>query len=400
MDIEKGVWKASGVFAPTYPRQSSDHRTMQDRRANRRDFCNSLVQASKNEMPGYYSVYSFPRGHSRSGNIPDVDCIFIDLDVEGGDYNPNEGRTKFDAWRRDMSALLTRARMIARTILDAGKEEHYRVTLSGHKGLHIYLDFPTIAPSNGSFEKFKAGLKEYGERVIRWLDTTSGGVNIDPWVDVDASDLGRLARHPNTIHHGAVYDDTERWCVPVTMDELASLRVEDYLRLTREPRWPDGYERNPSESAGEKATQAIRTASVSPSAPSRNNTSRPNPENVEQYEANEDIEAEDIPFLTSNYPCIQAFLERDDAWNYGNASHLMEVNVVGKLIRLNVPRDVIHEVFAEIPGYSEGKTDEVINDVLEREYNSFNCAKLASRAETFCLGSDCSVYRRNDDIQK
>jgi len=401
VNSDKALWKASGVFAPDYPRQSSSSRTIQAERRTRAEFCDALEGARDHEMPGYYSVYSFPRGHSQDGNIPKVDCIFIDLDVEGADYDPKNDKTEFDAWRRDMSALLARARMIAKAILEGDEEQHFRVTLSGHKGLHLYLDFPTIAPTNGDFGQFKNGLKQYGEQVMEWLDSTAGGVNIDPWVDVDASDLGRLARHPNTIHHGAAYDDVTRWCVPITVEELSTLTVDDYLSVTQGPRWPDGYERNPSTSAGDKVVQAIRNASASKQT-SRSTGSSFDYAALEQYddEANGDIELEDIPFLTANKPCIEAFAEREDAFDHGNASHTMEISIIGRLVEMSVPRDVIHEFFAQIPGYREDYTDEQIDKIIGREYKEFNCANIADRAPMFCLGSDCSVYNRSEDVQK
>jgi hypothetical protein len=400
VNSDKALWKASGVFAPDYPRQSSNGYTIQDERHSRVEFCQALEEARDNEMPGYYSVYSFPRGHSRDGNIPKVDCIFIDLDVSD-EYDPKNDKTDFGAWRRDMSALLARARMMASAIIDGGQEQHFRATLSGHKGLHLYLDFPTIAPSNGDFGQFKNGLKEYGEQVMSWLDSTAGGVNIDPWVDVDASDLGRLARHPNTIHHGAAYDDVTRWCVPITVAELADMTVDDYLDLTEGPRWPDGYVRNPSESAGDKVVQAIRNASASTNT-SHGRGSTFDYAAVEQYdeEAKDDIELSDIGFLTANKPCIEAFADRDDAFDHGNASHTMEISIIANFVEMGVPRDVIHEFFAQIPGYREDYTDEQIDKIIGRDYKQFNCENIANRAPQFCLGSNCSVYNRSDDIQK
>ena len=374
---------------------------MQAERRTRAEFCDALEGARDHEMPGYYSVYSFPRGHSQDGNIPKVDCIFIDLDVDGGDYDPKNGQTEFDAWERDMSALLARARMIAKAILDGGEEQHFRATLSGHKGLHLYLDFPTVAPSNGDFGQFKSGLKEYGEQVMEWLDSTAGGVNIDPWVDVDASDLGRLARHPNTIHHGAAYDDQTRWCVPITVEELSTLTIDDYLSVTQGPRWPDGYERNPSTSAGDKVVQAIRNASASTQT-GRGSGSSFDYTAIKKYDetTNKDIELEDVTFITANKPCVQAFAERDDAFDHGNASHTMEISIIATLVEKNVPRDVIHEFFEQIPGYEENYTDRQIDKIVGREYKKFNCENIAERAPQFCLGNSCSVYKRSDDIQK
>lgn len=401
MNSDKGRWKASSVFAPDYPRQSASGHTIQATRQNRSNFCQALNEASEMGMPGFYSVYSFPRGHSRDGKIPKVDCIFIDLDIEGDSYDPKEDATDFGDWKREMSALLARVRMIASTIIDNEEEQHFRATLSGHKGLHLYLDFPTVAVENGDFHQFKNGLKSYGKQVMEWLDATAGGLSIERWVDVDASDLGRLARYPNTIHHGASYDDTTRWCVPVTMEELAELKVDHYLKLTRNPRWPDGYTRTPSKDAGNKVVQAIRTASKSRSSTSQH-SSQFDPGEIKRYEneANGDIELEDIAFLTANKPCIQAFRERDDAFNQGNASHTMEISIIARLVELGVPRDVIHEFFEDIPGYREDYTDAQITKIVGRQYEEFNCENIANRAPSFCLGNDCSVYQRNADIQK
>jgi hypothetical protein len=353
-------------------------------------------------MPGYYSVYSFPRGHSRDENIPRVDCIFIDFDIVKEDYDPKKGKTSHEGWRRDMSALLTRARMVASAIIDEDQQQHFRATLSGHKGLHLYLDFPTIATNNGSFSEFKTGLKRYGNTVMTWLQEAAGGVNIEPWIDVDASDLGRLARHPNTIHHGAAYDDSTRWCVPLTIEELSELDVSKYLSLTSGPRWIDGYERNPSMTAGDKVVQAIRTADTKDITQSSGGTSYRNDEAVESYseECNDDIELEDIPFLTTNKPCVEAFRNRDDAFDYGNSSHQMELNIIGLLVEKGVPRDVIHAFFAEIPGYDRGYTDEQIDKVIGREYGTFSCDTIVDKASMFCLDSGCAIYNRSEDLQK
>lgn len=404
----KLLWDASKEFAPTFPRQCADETTIQTRRDMRSDFVAALEAASDQGMPGYYSVYAFPRGHSKQGNIPEVDCIFIDLDVKGDDYDPNHGKTEFSAWKREMSALLARARMIASAILEEDAEQHFRVTLSGHKGLHLYLDFPTVSPNNGEFSQFKSGLKSYGETVMSWLDKIAGGVNIDPWVDVDASDLGRLARHPNTRHHGAEYDDKDRWCVPITMDELANLHWEDYLRLTKAPRpIPDEVRRTPSKTAGDIVSQYIRLAVPSSSGRSSTRSSF-DPAVVRRYQeqSNDNIELDDVMMLVKNKPCIKAFRDRDDAYKHGEASRTMELSIMGRFIDLGVPYDVIHEFFETIPGYDKEWTEDELNDLVGREYKEFNCEKICGtrkspgRAAQFCLGDSCGVYRRAPELQK
>lgn len=407
MDPEKCLWESSKVFAPDFPRSSSDDRTIQSLRDNRPDFVDALRRASESGMPGYYSVYSFPRGHPKNGNIPKVDSIFIDLDIKGDRYAPDAGHDTFEAWKQEMSALLARCRMIAGSIIEAEREEYFRVVLSGHKGLHLYLDFPEISPDNSaSLHQFKNGLREYGENLMTWLDSAAGGIEIEPWVDVDASDLSRLARHPNTRHHGAAYDDEERWCVAITVDELADLDCDSYLDYTSSPRSiPDESRRTPSEEAGKKVVQYIRSASSSESSSA---TSNYDPKEVARYvnESNNDIELDDVLFLTSNKPCIEAFRERDDAYQHGEASRVMEISIIARMAEMGVPLDVMHEFFEPIPGYDENFTDEMIRDIIGREYREFNCNRICGtpsrrgEAEQFCLGDSCGVYRREDDLQK
>ncbi|AGM10933.1 hypothetical protein M193_gp061 [Halorubrum tailed phage 7] len=413
MNWEKSLWDASKVYGPDFPRRGSDDGTIQARRDNRAEFVAGLKAASEGGMPGYYSVYSFPWGHPMHENIPRVDCIFIDLDVADGKYDPNRGNTDFEDWRRAISALLARARMIASALIESDAAQHFRAVLSGHKGIHLYLDFPPISPEEGEFQQFKNGLRSYGEEVVDWIDSMAGGVNILPWVDVDASDLARLARHPNTRHHGAAYDDVDRWCVAVTIEELSEITVDDYLELTKRPRpMTPEMERNPSERAGRQVIQKIRTASVSSSR--SGSISRYDPKAVKNYRenANDNIELEDLldPLITGNKPCIRAFREREDAYEHGQQSRMMELSIMGRFIDMGVPIEVMHEFFEVIPGYSEDYTEELITDLIGRGFKEFNCENIAGgydqdgqpvrgRAEEFCLGSECGVYSRNNDIQ-
>lgn len=422
-DLGKLLWDTSKVYAQSFPRQSANAHTVQASRSNRGQFVAALEAASTNEMPGYYSVYSFPRGHTSEGHIPDVDCIFIDLDITRDHYDPSAGRDSREAWATDMSALLARARMVARSILDAEREQHFRVALSGHKGIHIYLDFPTVDPGNGSLAQFKNGLAAYGRWLMQWLDDAAGGLDIDRWVDVDGSDLARLARHPYTRHHGVAYTDEPRYCVPVTVAELAELDVDEYEALTAVPRpLPDAVERVPSETAGQQVAQYVRTAADSAGSSTGEGAGK----TKRKYEAlneyretqNEDIELADVLFLTSNKPCFEAFRERDDAYAHGQQSRAMELSIMGRLLAQDVPLEVIHEFFEPIPGYREGEvgvkntTTDILADLLARDnaYGEFNCVSIAGgidedgnpvrgQAPEFCLGAQCALYRRHDDIR-
>ena len=151
---KKKLWQASKHFAPSFPRQSASSHTVQRSRHGRGEFVAALESASDNAMPGYYSVYSFPRGHSSDGFIPDVDCIFIDLDIIGDSYNPKRGLTDIADWRREMSALLARSRMIAQSLLDDGQTHSSALRCRATRGFTSTLISrrypPRMARSNSS----------------------------------------------------------------------------------------------------------------------------------------------------------------------------------------------------------------------------------------------------------
>jgi hypothetical protein len=410
MDASKAIWKASQTYAPTLPRRTTSATQMQGTRRSQTELVMALESCITSGQPGWYSVYSFPFGHPQDGNIPLVDCIFIDLDVTNRYYQPDEDKLNYDAsmqaWRADMSALLARARMIANAIIDEGKAENFRVALSGHKGIHLYLDFSAISSEHGTIGEFKAGLGQYGQSVIEWLDSLAGGVNIQPWVDVDGSDLARLARHPNTVHHDAAYDDTIRWCVPVTVRELSELHCDGYLDYTNSPRWPD-IERVPSQSAHERAKEHIQTTDSSRSASSGSAKKHQKAKTAlskyrDSEHVNEQLTVDDVLFFMKDKPCFKAFRNRDDAYSYGMESRTMELSIMGRLLDMGVPVAEIHAFFEPIPGYDKETTDSMLGDLLARgnEYGEFNCETICEDAERFCQGNSCSIYQRSADLQK
>jgi hypothetical protein len=164
--------------------------------------------------------------------VPKIDTLFFDLDIPKGEgeYDPQSGG-KTQNWKRDMSKLLVRARMIAQVIQDAGLADHMRVSYSGHKGIHLYIDFPALAPTLGPLQQYKNGIDAYATELMDFL-AEEAGVEIHRWVDVNSHDLGRLARHPNTPHHGAQHVNWTPYCVAGTVEELASMRSDTYPEWT------------------------------------------------------------------------------------------------------------------------------------------------------------------------
>lgn len=410
--LEKQILQASKVWCPNLspdnPRRASNSASYQEPVVNRFEIVTSLIDAMDAGKPGFVSTYSFPRGHTDDGkNIPEIDTIFVDFDIPAdSEYRQDENKS-LDAWKRSMSELLVRVQMVAETLVESGKAKHWRASLSGHKGVHLFFDFYPIHHANGTYDQFKNGLNKYGDKMIEQLDEISGGINIDPWVDVDSSDLARLVRHPNTQHPTAKHVK-ESWCVPVTIDELVDLTPEKYLSLTSGPRdMPEDYSRTPSEEATKEiSTEYIRTATGGASVSNSSTTgSIKDTSKISDYEneSNGNISVSDIPFLVSNKPCIMSFVERDDSYQYGIQSRTMEIQIMKELIQKRVPIDVIVNFFRPVDGWNEKDTHKLVTDLISRYNGPFTCKNVWNDAPEFCVamnGESCTVYDRHKENTK
>ncbi|MFC7165916.1 hypothetical protein [Halospeciosus flavus] len=342
----------------------------------------------------FISVYSFPDGHTKDGNIPRIDRLFIDLDVpDTGDYRGSDRGDPTAAWIRDMSKLLVRARKVARFLLKTQSPESWQVVLSGHKGIHIDLVFPPISTSNGDFSQFINGLNAYTGALKEYIIEATGLDDLEEYIDVDSSDLGRMRRVPNTKHLGASKAFGEdRFCVPVTLEELATLRPADYIELTRQRRELDArFKPTPNEKAAEVLTQRIRNASSSARSVGGATYDR---SRVKRYEknANDNITVDDLDFVLSDRPCIMAFRDRDDAFAHRSQSHMMEMYVITHMMDKNVPIDTMVEFFRGLPEFEEDYTRERIETYISLDYSPMKCETVWQKAPTFCLQDSCGIW--------
>lgn len=407
MNHERLILEASQVWCPdvgrNFPRRVSNSNTFQTSTESRYKLVTNLMDAAEGGNPGYVSTYSFPRGHTDDGaNIPKVDTIFVDFDIPAdSEYRSGESRT-LDGWKRSMSDLLIRVQMVADSLIESGKAMHWRASLSGHKGVHLFFDFHPIDIGYGGYTQFKRGLGEYGTEMIDRLDEISGGINIDPWVDVDSSDLSRMVRHPNTPHPGAKHRD-ESWCVPVTIEELSEMSPDDYLELTGGPREiPDEVERIPSPTATAEIGNKISNAGGSSTS---SHTGSPDKDSsmIEAYkdESNDDITVSKIPLLVTDKPCIMAFVERDDGFAYGQESRTMEINIMKELVKHEVPIDVIVRFFRAVDGWNEKDSRDLVTDIISRYDGPFVCQNVWDAGGEFCVAmnsdpdEECGIYTRN-----
>jgi len=382
---------ALDTWAPGWPRRVTRNQYWSH---NQSDAVSDLLDAEGdggNEP--FISTYSFPRGHTRDGSLPCINTLFFDFDIDDGDYVRGSGDR--EAWKRDLSRLLVRVRRVAGVLRNGDRAESWRASLSGHKGIHLYLDFPALPTSLGKNSQYTTGLNDYATDLINHLETETGISNIAQYVDVTSSDLGRLCRVPNTRHTGATESFGEdRYCVPVTLAELTEITPEKYEEYTQAPRDLPWSERHPSQEAHERLIQYINLAEPSKS------TTRPTSEGsttidwsrVDQYEqeSNDNLTLNDVELLTSDMPCVWKFHEREDKFQHGYQSHVMENHCIAKLTEENFPISVIKEFLSNAPEYNEHYTEERIRELIARDFNPYRTEKLLERAPEFCGYDFCA----------
>lgn len=386
---------AAEVWCPegSYPRRVTRH---QESKPTLNTLVNSV--ASRAHSNGFVSVYGFPEGHSSDGNIPEVDTLMLDFDIPGDQYY---GDGSFEDWAAEMSELLSRVRLVVEHFLDEGKANHWRFSLSGHKGVHMYLDFPKIERVHGNLHEFKSGLGAFVSGLIEYMEEAVE-VELEPWLDVDSSDMGRLTRLPNTKHPKAseVFGSS-KFCVPVTVNELQDLTVTDYWAFTSSRRdVPDTISRDESERAHLAIVKQIQKASGGGEI---DYDTTYDTDKIKEYKENSKEgykSLENLWLFLEDRPCIKAYHDRDgDQFEYGNSSHTMELFVIAKLINMKVPYDLIIEFFATMDAveFSEAKTRKQVDELIARDYNEFNCERIWEDADRFCLKSRCKIYNQSNE---
>lgn len=371
-------------WAPSYPRRASDAEVAQKKVRTETELLLSLTQASSSGNDGFCSVYSFPYGHPKNGNIPKVDSVYIDLDILGSEY---QGENK-GPWFEEVEILLERVREVANLLIAEDKARYWRASLSGHKGIHLFLDLPEVDPRNGSLEQFKKGLNEYTQGLVEEVEDAAG-VEIEPFVDVDGSDLARLCRMPNTPHPGVGYTSETRWCVPVSIEELSQLTAQEYEELTKEPRpVPDSCRRYDNSRARAVVTEEIRNASSFSGGGSYGGDSY-DPTRVERYreQSNKSVDQEDLDLILSDKPFVFEFVGREDRFAHGAESHYMEMAVLLEMIEKDIPIDVMIDFFRErCPNeddFDPKYTEEFAEELIARDYDRLSLDKLREKCPTF-----------------
>lgn len=343
------------------------------------------------------SVYSFPDGHTsdEGENIPKIDTLMFDLDFDGdSDSSP-------ETWMRDMSELLTRSRMIAKALLETGFAKYWRASLSGHKGIHLYLDFNEVKHENGSEAQFRGGMRNYTSDVVDGLIEDTGLSDLDEYIDVSSGrDLARLTRLPNTVHEKATRRFGElRYCVPVTIKELSKIRPQHYIKLTRKQRpIKDSMRRFNNERATEVLSKDIQLATGSGEMSASGSY---DPQRIEEYkeDSNEKLDLDTLLFHLKRKPCLLDFRESEEMFSNGQESHIMELNAIAAMSEMDTPIDTMVEFFNVNDDFDEAYTREKVKELIAYDYSTFDCSTILEDAESFCRKGGCHIYNNSPDLQ-
>lgn len=313
----------------------------------------------------YVTVFGCPEGHPSDGHIPMVDCLWFDFDVDKG----------ADDWAAEIEPLLDALSQVASSLVSDKREEYWRVVLSGHRGVHLYLDFESIELDvpKAAYER---GLKKVHESVVDSLDELTV-FPLRDYFDKDGSNLSALVRVPNTLHPGATERFEEpRFAVPVDMDELIALTPERYAELVSAPRLVDSWTRTPSPFARTNVLAAIQEADRNMDENLDTVYSRDNPIGVsnakEWYEENWQTKDfgrvldDENRWRFDKWPCLLAWPDRDDQFDYRRESHNMEFWVMARLIQYRVPYERIVEYIKDMehPRYSRWKTTKMLDNLI------------------------------------
>lgn len=382
------------VWCPNYPRRVTNYQMW----AENEDDLLKWIRRTNGKTPGYISTYSFPNGHTTENAVPLIDTLFLDWDIPG-DGRFGRPASPADAnlhlWYQDMKELLAVVADVASFIVESGKKEYVRFSLSGYKGIHLYIDLADVSNRLGPTEQYSSGMSSYVSKFVGAIEDEIG-YSVSRWLDVDSSDLSRLTRLPNTIHDGATEMFGEpRYCVPVSVDEILEMTPGEYVRLTQQPRLlPEGSQRVESTQATARLTAEIYRSKSSTSSASQSNHVGLTIGEYEKVRADYSYSF-DGPYnsvlgLFSHKTCMLSWRTREDAFNHGSQSHVFETAVINELLLNDVPVELILQFLETIPRYDEVYSRKRIADVLEQNYEyPYSASKLARACPVFVDTDDC-----------
>lgn len=398
-----------GSWAPDFPRRFGDPNQVWVN--NNVDLLQLIAKSIDTGHDAFISVYAFPEHlHPKEGGNPPVSTIFIDLDLESPEFSDLRNRWEHGDETVIDQLLVLRMNLLKEVLKQAKALVNHlvkiglpsRILLSGFKGIHIFIDFPTVQFS--SIEIAKHIIAKFLEdiKTKAYRDT---GIN----VIFDASvigDLSRLCRIPNTTnikvtkllgHH--------QYAVPITVDDLMSLTPEGYDGLCSSPS-TTLMTRKESSEALVALTKITEDMDLDEVAITPKNFVK-DPERLENYEheCNREILADEDYDDLNIRPCFKK-VHREKISLDGSGGHLMRIGAVMELARQELSIPSMVRWFDFCSDYDLTTTETAVKSIISRGYADKHIDEYGQehrkglRCTTiqrcgFCLRDTCVIYTRN-----
>lgn len=394
-----------GSWAPDFPRRFGALQVWVD------DYTSLLkLIVNSQDRDGFISVYSFPEHlHPKEGGNPPISTIFIDLDVESPELSnlrtrwEHEDKTVIEqllALRVNLlREVLKQAKAFVTYLLKRGIQP--RILLSGFKGVHVFIDFPSVQFSS----------LEIAKHIIRmYLDEVKVQVAKETNVDVvfDSSvigDVSRLCRIPNTVNIKATkLLGRPQYAVPATIEEFMSLGHKEYDKLCASPRYLQ-VSRKESHEVLVMLTRITEDMDLDEVALTPKGSVKDS-ERLEDYErecTQEILTDEDYEDLNVRL-CFKKVRTEKISLD-GAGGHLMRIGAVMELATqgLSIPSivrwfdfcsdyDPITTEAAVKSLISRGYTDKYVDEYGREDRKGLKCTTIQRCG--FCLGDACPVYQR------
>jgi hypothetical protein len=366
--------------------------------------------ADSQNRDGFISVYSFPEHlHPKEGGNPPISTVFIDLDVESPELS--DLRTCWEHGDKTVVDQLLVLRMtLLRDVLRQAKafvsylvkqSIQPRILLSGFKGVHIFIDFPSVQFS--SLEIAKYIIRKFLDEVkIQVAKETNIDVVFDTTV---IGDLSRLCRIPNTANIKATkLLGRPQYAVPVTVEEFMHLTPEDYDKLCSDPRYTP-LVRKESHEVLVKLTKITEEMDLDEVAVTPKGTVK-DPERLEAYErecTKEILTDEDYEDLNIRQ-CFKKVRSEKISLD-GPGGHMMRIGAVMELAARGLSISSIVRWFDFCHDYDPAITEEAVKSLISRGYTDKYTDEYGSehrkglKCETiqrcgFCVKDECPIYQR------
>jgi hypothetical protein len=403
-----------GIWAPDFPRRFGDPNQIWVNKYA--DLLRLIAKSTDTGHDAFISVYAFPEHlHPKEGGNPPVSTIFIDLDLESPEFSDLRNRWEHGDKTVIDQLLVLRMNLLKEVLKQAKALVNYlveiglppRILLSGFKGVHIFIDFPSIQFS--SIETAKHIITVFLEEVkAKTYEDTGITVVFDTSV---MGDLSRLCRIPNTVNIKATkLLGCCQYAVLITVDDLASLTPEGYDRLCSTPRHVP-ITRRESNEVLVMLTRKTEDMDLDEVAITPKNSVK-DPERLENYErecTREILTDEDYDDLNIR-PCFKKVHQEKISLD-GSGGHLMRIGAVMELARQELSIPSVVRWFDFCSDYDPTTTETAVKGIISRGYADKHIDEYGQehrkglRCTTIercgsCLGDVCPIYARKFKAKK